>query len=305
MPKFVMKFWSDWRKKWIEFEVECPRMNSIEEYAECITKKLGEEYYRSMYNNCVRRGGDPYVCRIVAEAYRRNYEEKLEPQIEVMLETEIPRRQVKKRLEEIEFLSGDMFAKIQQRTVALAKLTKCMEKHGRKCRMGISSDRLFMIETDSRKREALEELLEIGRVLAKKYAVRSVVYATRHGFHLLALDPMRRDRLREMLGFVEQMMEEGKLKHIDPVYIAMVKARGYFTLSVGKGRDVHYAIVPAMFHPPTTVALFYAPFAMYWRRVVADMVTRFDEILPIQRWEEWRKVREEYVKYRMVVEARG
>lgn len=304
VPIFRIHFWDRDKRTWKTFEVECPKLRSISEYAECITEKLADNYYRAVYNNCMKTVGDAAACESVARQMRNHYYNALLPVIEGFLELEPVRSKTKTIMETLIRVNDDVMAAFNRRMVAVIRAVK-MRGEGKPVRVGMSSKSLVCFDADSRKYEALREMLVIALWLCKSYGSPSIIYPTMRGFHLISLKPFKKNAWERALSSVAAMMNEGKLKYIDLLHITMSLSRGYCTVSVSGSRDVHY-LVDAVRDPATGKVLgcrlWYAPIALYKERVAMDFWDVVDAILPLERNEFYRRLRERWLQLLMELE---
>jgi len=297
--RFRIEFWDHDRREWKRFYIDCPdTLRTPREFAECITEKLAEDYANSMYRSCVRSTGDIMGCRSLIQGWKDTYYRQLLPVIEEFIESTVVRRVIRERALRIAKVSPDVLALLQARTVAVAKYIDCLRR-GRPCVIGLSSSHHLFFDADCRRFECLEDIIKVGIMMCRMYGVSSIVYPTRRGFHLMALTPVDKRTWRRFYFAVLSLIEEGKLKNIDPLHINMSLARGFSTLSVTGYRDVHY-LIWAVRDPEGNVmgcSLFYSPAAIYRDRTIARFLIEFDEVRPLYQHDFYRDVRERWVEW--------
>ena len=297
--KFRIEFWDYYKRQWKSYEVECPGdLKTIEEYADCISQKLAENYSNRLYKECVKTTKNPDYCMQMIGTWTTTYKDKMKPIIEEFLESEGVRRLLKEKAKKIAIVSEDFIAMLQRRNIALAKLAESIRK-GRKVVMGLSSTQLVMFDTDCRKYECLSEIFKLAILLCKIWFISSVIYPTRRGFHLLGITPVPKPIWREIYVTIDQLLEEGRLKHIDRLHIHLSLARGFSTLSVSRMREIHYIIYSHV--PPGAERAFcvmhYIPTAMYLYRVLNDFLTEFDLVEPARNDPFYRDVRNRWIEF--------
>ena len=304
VPVFRVHFWDRDKRTWKTFEVECPRLSSISEYAECITEKLADNYYNAVYRNCMRTVGDPDACKSVARQMMSHYYNALRPVIEAFLELEPVRTKTKSIMETLIRVNDDVMAAFNRRMIAVIRAIK-MRGEGKPVRLGMSSKSLVCFDSDSRKYEALREMLVLALWLCKNYGSPSIIYPTMRGFHLISLEPMNKNVWEKVFNTVAAMANEGRLKHIDMLHVALSLSRGYCTVSVTGIRDIHY-LIDSVKEPGTGKVLgcrlWYSPVALYRDRVAAELWEVVDAILPLERNEFYRRLRERWLQLLMELE---
>jgi len=107
-----------------------------------------------------------------------------------------------------------------------------LTKRGYKADLAISSDRIVMLDLDSKDPEKFALFLRLVKEICREYVVSGRIFETPNGYHFITLRPLPRSKWREIYVALLQFAEAHGVP--DYYHVKACLERGYATLRLGR-----------------------------------------------------------------------